>query len=339
MNLDSLIGSSKAFRSVVEDIQIVAPLDCAVLIQGETGTGKEVVARAIHDNGPRRNRPFIAINCAAIPAALLESELFGHEKGAFTGAVSQTIGRFHAANGGTLFLDEIGDLPLELQPKLLRVLQEQQFERLGSTRATYVDVRIVAATNLHLREMVIDKQFRADLYYRLNVFPIVMPSLRDRKEDIPLLVYYFLERLGPRLGKLINRVPGELLEQLMEYHWPGNIRELHNFVERAMITSQNNTLSPRPSQLQALLLGAQRSTPITLADAERAHIERILTDTNWTLSGRNGAAARLGLPRTTLISRMQRLGITKRAKKESISDELPGNEFSSGIGEQFFAIG
>jgi len=339
MSLDNLIGSSRAFRSVVDDIRIVAPLGCVVLIQGETGTGKEVVARAIHDNGPRRDRPFIAINCAAIPAALLESELFGHEKGAFTGAVSQTIGRFHAANSGTLFLDEIGDLPLELQPKLLRVLQEQQFERLGSTRATHVDVRIVAATNLHLREMVIDKRFRADLYYRLNVFPIVMPPLRDRKEDIPLLVWHFLERLGPRLGKTIDQVPRGLLEQLMEYYWPGNIRELHNFVERAMITSQDNTLSPRINQLQALFLGAQRVTPLTLADAERAHIQRILTDTNWTLSGRNGAAARLGMPRTTLISRMQRLGITKPAKKESINDELHGTELSSEMGEQFSAIG
>lgn len=338
MNLDSLIGSSKALCAVVEDIQIVAPLDCAVLIQGETGTGKEIVARAIHDSGPRRNRPFIVINCAAIPAALLESELFGHEKGAFTGAVSQTIGRFQAAHGGTLFLDEIGDLPLELQPKLLRAIQEKQFERLGSTSTAHVDVRIIAATNLHLREMVAEKRFRADLYYRLNVFSILMPPLRDRKEDIPSLVWYFLERLGPRLGKQIDQVPGELLEQLLEYHWPGNVRELQNFVERAMITSPGNTLFPRPSQLQALFIGTQRPTPITLADAERAHIERILNDTNWTLSGQDGAAARLGLPRTTLISRMQKLGITKPAKKEPINDE-PGKEIPSGIRKRLFAIG
>lgn len=339
MIIDNLIGSSKAFCSVLEDIQIVAPLDCAVLLQGETGTGKEVVARAIHDKGTRRSRPFVAINCAAIPAALLESELFGHEKGAFTGAVTQTIGRFHAAHGGTLFLDEIGDLPIELQPKLLRVLQEQQFERLGSTRAMHVDVRVVAATNLHLHEMVNDKRFRADLYYRLNVFPITLPPLRDRKEDIPLLIKSFLGELGPRLGKQINEVSTGLLEQLAAYDWPGNVRELHNFVERAMITSVDNALSPRASQLQALFLGAHRRSPITLADAERAHIERTLTDTNWTLSGRNGAAARLGLPRTTLISRMQRLGITKPITREATNGDLPCNEFKPGIEERFFAIG
>jgi formate hydrogenlyase transcriptional activator len=339
MSLDSLIGSSKAFRIVLNDIQIVAPLDCAVLIQGETGTGKEVVAQAIHNSGPRRNRPFVAINCAAIPAALLESELFGHEKGAFTGAVTQTAGRFHAAHGGTLFLDEIGDLPLELQPKLLRVLQEQQFERLGSTRSTHVDVRIVAATNLQLHEMVSEKRFRADLYYRLNVFPITLPALRDRKEDIPLLIQHFLEDFSRRLHKRIDRVPIALLEQLMEHHWPGNIRELQNFVERAMITSPSSTLSPRSSELQNLLLAARRSTPITLTDAERAHIERILIESNWTLSGRNGAAARLGLPRTTLISRMQRLGITRPARKEQPDAILTHAGFSSGISEQPFAIG
>jgi formate hydrogenlyase transcriptional activator len=337
MNLDRLIGSSKAFRNVMDDIQIIAPLDCAVLIQGETGTGKEVVARAIHDNGPRRHRPFVAINCAAIPAALLESELFGHEKGAFTGAVTQTVGRFHAAHGGTLFLDEIGDLPLELQPKLLRVLQEQQFERLGSTRSMHVDVRIVAATNLHLQEMVNDKKFRADLYYRLNVFTIMLPALRDRKEDIPLLIQHFLEHFNNRLGKQIDRVPVDLLEQLMKHHWPGNIRELQNFVERAMITSPNSTLSPRAIELQNLLSAAHSSNPITLADAERAHIERILNESNWTLSGRSGAAARLGLPRSTLISRMQRLGITRPATRASSSAVLSESRFMESA-EQSFAI-
>jgi len=311
MILKNLIGSSKPFRRVVEDIAMVAPLDCAVLVQGETGTGKEVVARAIHENGPRSNRPFVALNCAAIPSALLESELFGHEKGAFTGAVTQTAGRFLAANGGTLFLDEIGDLPLELQPKLLRVLQEQQFERVGSTRSTRVDVRIIAATNLHLEQMVETKTFRADLFYRLNVFPMVLPALRERREDIPSLVRFFVQNLNPRLGRNVQKVPDTLLEQLMGHHWPGNIRELQNFVERALITSTGDTLTPREHELHALLSKFQSRKPVTLADAERAHIEQILQQTNWTISGRDGAAARLGLPRTTLISRMQRLGITK----------------------------
>ena len=313
----NLIGSSTAFRSVIEDIGMVAPLDCAVLLQGETGTGKEVVARAIHDNGPRSGKPFVAINCAAIPATLLESELFGHEKGAFTGAVAQTAGRFLAANGGTLFLDEIGDLPLEMQPKLLRVLQEQQFERLGSTRTTRVDVRIIAATNLDLQKMVIEKTFRADLYYRLNVFPIALPALRERKEDIPLLIQYFVERLNQRLGKRVDHIPEDLLETLTRQPWPGNVRELQNFVERALITSTGNTLSPRASELHALALEAKLAGPISLSEAERAHIERILMETNWTVSGRDGAAARLGLPRTTLISRMQKLGITRPGFQKS----------------------
>jgi hydrogenase-4 transcriptional activator len=314
MILNNLIGSSTAFLSVIEDIGMVAPLDCAVLLQGETGTGKEVVARAIHDNGPRSGRPFVAINCAAIPATLLESELFGHEKGAFTGAVAQTAGRFLAANGGTMFLDEIGDLPLELQPKLLRVLQEQQFERLGSNRTTRVDVRIIAATNLNLLEMVTAKTFRADLYYRLNVFPIALPALRERKEDIPLLLQYFVERLNQRLGKRVDHIPEDLLETLTRQSWPGNVRELQNFVERALITSTGKTLSPRASELHAL---AKLASPISLSEAERAHIERILVETNWTVSGRDGAAARLGLPRTTLISRMQRLGITRPGFRKS----------------------
>jgi formate hydrogenlyase transcriptional activator len=317
MILKNLIGSSTAFRSVIDDISMVAPLDCAVLLQGETGTGKELVARAIHDNGPRSGKPFVAINCAALPAALLESELFGHEKGAFTGAVAQTPGRFHAANGGTLFLDEIGDLPLELQPKFLRVLQEQQFERLGSNRTTRVDVRIIAATNLHLQKMVMEKTFRADLYYRLNVFPIALPALRERKEDIPLLVQCFVEQLNHRLGRRVDYIPEDLLDKLIRQPWPGNVRELQNFVERALITSTGNTLSPRASELHALAFEAKLGGPISLSDAERAHIERILTETNWTVSGRDGAAARLGLPRTTLISRMQKLGITKPGRQKA----------------------
>ena len=339
MTSSNLIGVSKSFCNVIEDINMVAPLDSAVLIQGETGTGKEVVAKAIHDNSCRSDKPFIAINCAAIPGALLESELFGHEKGAFTGAVTQTVGKFQAAHGGTLFLDEIGDMPLELQPKLLRVLQEQQFERIGSNRATRVDVRIIAATNLQLKDMVEDKIFRADLYYRLNVFPIALPALRDRQEDISLLVHYFVQRLGERLGRRVNHVPDELLEALNRYHWPGNIRELQNFVERSLITSRGDTLTPRASEVQALLSIGQEEAPVTLADAERAHIQRVLDETNWKLSGRDGAAARLGLPRTTLIFRMQKLRLTKPARKKVEEDYVATGMFSGGSIERFSAIG
>jgi len=324
MALQNLIGSSKAFTTLVEEIGIVAPLDCGVLLQGETGTGKEVVARAIHDNGPRSNRPFVAINCAAIPSALLESELFGHEKGAFTGAVAQTLGRFHAANGGTLFLDEIGDLPIELQPKLLRVLQEQQVQRVGSNRNIAVDVRIIAATNLDLLKMVGEKRFRADLYYRLNVFPIQLPPLRERKEDIPLLVRHFVEHYGKRFGKQITFIPDNLLKILSRHHWPGNIRELQNFVERAVITSRGDTLTPRTIEIEGLEADAGEETPSTLAAAERAHIERVLIATNWVISGRDGAAARLGLPRTTLISRMQKLNIKKPIRRAAGHGILDG---------------
>jgi formate hydrogenlyase transcriptional activator len=335
----NLIGASRAFCSVIEDISMIAPLDCAVLIQGETGTGKEVVAKAIHDNGSRSGKPFVAINCAAIPGALLESELFGHERGAFTGAVTQTTGKFQAAHGGTLFLDEIGDMPFELQPKLLRVLQEQQFERIGTNRTTRVDVRIIAATNLHLQSMVEERSFRADLYYRLNVFPITLPALRDRREDIPLLVNYFIQRLGERLGRRVNQVPEELLQALNHYPWPGNIRELQNFIERSLITSPGDTLTPRASELRALLSTAQEETPVTLADAERAHIQRVLEETNWKLSGRDGAAVRLGLPRTTLISRMKKLGITKIPRKIRARDHVANGIFSGESIEHAFAIG
>jgi formate hydrogenlyase transcriptional activator len=307
----NLIGSSKVFETVLEEIRMVAPLECSVLIQGETGTGKEVVARMIHNEGPRRHKPFVALNCAAIPSALLESELFGHEKGAFTGAVSQTEGHFQAAHGGTLFLDEIGDLPLELQPKLLRVLQEQQFERVGSTRTTHADVRIIAATNLQLQEMVDAKAFRSDLFYRLNVFPLQLPALRERKEDIPLLVRHFVRLFSERLGKRIEHIPESLLDFLSQHHWPGNIRELQNFVERAIITSIDETLRPRPNELESLLRSSRAKFPQTLCDAERHHIVQALLATNWVIGGKNGAAARLGLPRTTLISKMQKLGISR----------------------------
>ncbi len=307
-----LIGSSARFKAVLDDVQVVAGVDCSVLIQGETGTGKEVIARAIHDSSPRQRGPFVALNCAAIPAALLESELFGHEKGAFTGAIAQTIGRFQAAHGGTLFLDEIGDLPLELQPKLLRVLQEQQYERLGSTRTLRADVRVVAATNQDLARMVEVKTFRADLYYRLSVFPIALPPLRERKEDISSLVDHFVRKFSRHIGKSIDQIPDGLMEVLKAHHWPGNIRELQNFVERSVIVTQGRVLSPRTTELKLLMQAAISGAPQTLSDAERAHILGMLKETNWTIGGRDGAAARLGVPRTTLISRMQKLGISSR---------------------------
>jgi formate hydrogenlyase transcriptional activator len=310
MDNSGLIGSSERFQAVLDDVQVVAPAECAVLVQGETGTGKEVIARAIHDSGPRQSGPFVGINCAAIPAALLESELFGHEKGAFTGAVTQTIGRFQAAHGGTLFLDEIGDLPLELQPKLLRVLQEQQYERLGSSRTLHANVRVVAATNQDLWQMVEQKTFRADLYYRLSVFPIRLPSLRERKDDIPPLVRHFVQRYSRQMGKSIDEVPDRVMEILASHHWPGNIRELQNFVERSVIMTRGSVLSPRISELKLLMQETASVPTQRLSDAERAHILGILKETNWVVGGHDGAAARLGLPRTTLISRMQKLGIS-----------------------------
>jgi formate hydrogenlyase transcriptional activator len=312
MGNSDLIGSSEKFRGVLDDVGVVARAGCSVLLQGETGTGKEVIAHAIHDSSPRQAGPFVSLNCAAIPAALLESELFGHEKGAFTGAIVQTAGRFQAAHGGTLFLDEIGDLPLELQPKLLRVLQDQRYERLGSTRTLHADVRIVAATNQDLSRMVEQKAFRADLYYRLSVFPISLPPLRERGEDIPSLVNYFIRRFSRRMGKSIDEVPDSVMEILVAHHWPGNIRELQNFVERSAIVTQGRVLSPRPSELNLLMHSAVPAPVQTLFDAERAHILRILKETNWTVGGPDGAAARLGVPRTTLIGRMQKLGISSR---------------------------
>jgi transcriptional regulator with GAF, ATPase, and Fis domain len=312
MAIADLIGSSARFQAVLDDVRVVAGVACSVLVQGETGTGKEVIARAIHDSSPRQRGPFVALNCAAIPAALLESELFGHEKGAFTGAIAQTIGRFQAAHGGTLFLDEIGDLPLELQPKLLRVLQEQQYERLGSTRTLRADVRVVAATNQDLARMVEEKTFRADLYYRLSVFPIALPPLRDRKEDIPALVNYFVRKFSRPIGKAIDQVPDDIMDVLTAHHWPGNIRELQNFVERSVIVTQGRVLSPRATELKLLMQAAISVPSQTLSDVERAHILGVLKETNWIVGGRDGAAARLGVPRTTLISRMQKLGISSR---------------------------
>jgi len=326
MTISDLIGSSPQFRAVLDQIDIVAPVDCAVLLQGETGTGKEMIAQAIHDASPRRQSRFVAINCAAIPAALLESELFGHERGAFTGAVTQTLGRFQAADRGTLFLDEIGDLPIELQPKLLRVLQEREVERLGGGRPVRVDVRVIAATHQNLWRMVQEKTFRADLYYRLDVFPITLPPLRERRDDIPALVAHFVRKVAERQGKSITHIPDELMETLKSHPWPGNIRELQNLVERAVILTRGSILScPSIAELKTQPSAAGGRT---LADAERAHIMATLRETNWVVGGRSGAAARLGVPRTTLISRMQRLGISREIPRaaDSPSVYLPAQD-------------
>ena len=309
-----LIGSSAKFRTVLDRIEMVAPVDSAVLIQGETGTGKEVIAQAIHQSSPRCHNRFVAVNCAAIPGALLESELFGHERGAFTGAVAQTTGRFQAADRGTLFLDEIGDLPLELQPKLLRVLQEREVERLGSGRPLQVDVRVIAATNQDLWRMVQDRKFRADLYYRLNVFPIALPPLRDRRDDIPRLVEYFVQKFAKQQGKSIEHIPDEVMRILKSHDWPGNIRELQNAVERAVIVTRGSVLDLQRSELVTLDIGCRRI--ITLIDAERAHIMETLVATDWVIGGQHGAAARLGLPRTTLIAMMRRHGICRETMEQ-----------------------
>ncbi len=303
-----IIGNSGVLRSVLQQVDLVAPTDSTVLIQGETGTGKELIARAIHRLSPRRNAPFITLNCAAIPATLLESELFGHERGAFTGAVIQRIGRFEMANGGTLFLDEIGEMTLDLQVKLLRVLQEQEFERLGSTRTTRVNVRVVAATNRDLLQMIEAKEFRADLYYRLSVFPVSLPALRDRPEDIPALAQYFMMRCADRMNKCVTSISPESMEAMLAYDWPGNIRELQNFIERGVILSTGSVFQPpfTPSQRKAPAVVAGRKT---LEDAMREHILQALDQTKWVLGGRRGTAAYLGVARTTLIAKMRRLGI------------------------------
>jgi len=307
-----LIGSSAKFRALLDKVDIVAPVNSAVLIQGETGTGKEVIARAIHEASPRRQNRFVALNCAAIPSALLESELFGHERGAFTGAITQTQGRFQQADGGTLFLDEIGDLPLELQPKLLRALQEQEFERLGSGRTVRVNVRVVAATNQDLAQLVSARQFRADLYYRLNVIPLYLPPLRERAEDIPELVQHFVQKFSALLNIAIDAVPEEVMELLVRHDWPGNIRELQNFIERAVVMSPGSVLRPPLAQLKHTTKQQPLAVSRTLAAAEREHILEVLDQTAWLIGGQQGAAARLGLPRTTLIYKMRKLGIETR---------------------------
>jgi transcriptional regulator with GAF, ATPase, and Fis domain len=307
---EQVIGNSPALEAVLEQVERVAPTDSTVLIQGETGTGKELIAHAIHNISSRCGRPFVRLNCAAIPLDLLESELFGHEKGAFTGAIAQKIGRFELADKGTLFLDEVGDIPPALQPKLLRVLQEQEFERLGSNRTHQVDVRLVAATNRDLAEMVNRGQFRSDLYYRLNVFPVQLPPLRSRTEDIPALVTHFVEVFGRRMGRQIQRIPAETMSALNSYQWPGNIRELQNLVERAVILSKDGVLpNPLPATGTQTVLTSTGAT--TLRESERSLILQTLEEVRWVIGGPKGAAAKLGLKRTTLIHKMQKLGIRR----------------------------
>ena len=307
---EQLIGNSPALEAVLEQVERVAPTDSTVLLQGETGTGKELIARAIHNISSRCGRPYIKLNCAAIPFDLLESELFGHEKGAFTGAIAQKIGRFEMADGGTLFLDEVGDIPLALQSKLLRVLQEQEFERLGGTRTHQVNVRMVAATNRDLAEMVKRNEFRSDLFYRLNVFPVRLPPLRARRGDIPALVEHFVELYSRRMDKQIEHVFPETMSVLSAYHWPGNIRELQNFIERSVILSDDNVLRPPLAELNSSA-DAEPLEATTLEQAERDHIRKTLEHTRWIVAGPNGAAARLGIPRSTLYFRMQKLGISR----------------------------
>jgi formate hydrogenlyase transcriptional activator len=331
---EQIIGHSAALETVLEQVERVATTDSTVLVLGETGTGKELIARAIHNISSRCGRPFIRLNCSAIPFDLLESELFGHEKGAFTGAIAQKIGRFEMADKGTLFLDEIGDIPLALQPKLLRVLQEQEFERLGSGRTHKVDVRLVAATHRDLSEMVKRNEFRSDLFYRLNVFPVVLPPLRERREDIVSLVMHFVEIYGHRMGKSIEHIPHETLSAFASYSWPGNIRELQNLVERAVILSNGGVLpNPVPAsgpQLVTTPIITTRAAPesVTLRDSERALILRTLKAVGWVIGGSNGAAIKLGLKRTTLIEKMKRLGIARPPQVNTAEAQIEDSESS-----------
>jgi formate hydrogenlyase transcriptional activator len=329
---ERIIGSSAALESVLAQVEQVAPTDSTVLIEGETGTGKELIAHAIHNASQRCGRAFIKLNCAAIPLDLLESELFGHEKGAFTGAIAQKIGRFETADKGTLFLDEVGDIPPALQPKLLRVLQEQEFERLGSGRTHKVDVRLVAATNRNLGKMVARGQFRSDLYYRLNVFPLLLPALRERREDIPALVTHFVKILSRRMGKQIDGVPSEMMAAFQWHSWRGNIRELQNLVERAVILSRDGVL-PNPlhkRQTTAIILNSNRQPSLSSMnreDSDRALVMETLEQSGWIVGGPRGAAAKLGLKRTTLLAKMRRLGISRPVAQEGadILDRAPGD--------------
>lgn len=307
---DQIVGNSRPLEAVLEKVERVAPTTSTVLIQGETGTGKELIAKAIHNISPRYDRPFVKVNCAAIPLDLLESDLFGHERGAFTGAIAQKIGRFELADKGTLFLDEVGDIPLPLQPKLLRVLQEQEFERLGSGRTHRVDVRVVAATHRDLEQMVKEKEFRSDLYYRLNVFPVLLPPLRARQEDIPKLVTHFVGFYGRQIGRRIEHIAEETMAALLSYPWPGNVRELQNLIERAVILSCDGVLpNPLPSNHQETVTVVSNST--TLKEVGRALILQALEAAGWMIGGPEGAAVKLGLKRTTLIYKMKKLGIVR----------------------------
>jgi formate hydrogenlyase transcriptional activator len=325
MNFTQIIGSSASLRRVLKRVETVAPTDSTVLIYGETGTGKELVARAIHDLSPRRSKPFVKLNCAAIPTGLLESELFGHERGAFTGAIAQRIGRFEVADGGTIFLDEIGEIPLELQTKLLRVLQEREFERLGSSRTLRTDARLIAATNRDLEAMVSEQKFRSDLFFRLNVFPVHVPPLREREGDIPLLVRHFAQQFSKRMNKMIETIPTEAMDALSRYHWPGNIRELQNVMERAVIISTGPELGldvadlkfpkANPSEERAAAPNSKTNGALrdVLGETERLQILQALKRSNWVVAGPDGAAVRLGMKRSTLQLRIQKLGITRHS--------------------------
>lgn len=324
---EEIIGDSSELRSVLAEVERVAPTDSTALILGETGTGKELIARAIHKISARCGRPFVKLNCSAIPFDLLESELFGHEKGAFTGAIAQKIGRFEMADTGTLFLDEIGDMPLALQPKLLRVLQEQEFERVGSGRTHRINVRVVAATHRDLAEMVAKKEFRSDLYYRLNVFPMTMPPLRERRQDIPQLVSHFVEICARRMGKQIDYIPQDMLAAFISYSWPGNVRELQNLVERAVIRSNNGVLT-NPLVVSEKPSNAPVPPRSTLSDSQRALILQALQATGWVIGGSAGAAARLGLKRTTLIAKMKKFGISRPVPtddRDALTDSFEGS--------------
>ena len=334
--LPTIIGTSAALRSVVDMVRVVAPTDATVLINGETGTGKELIAEAIHKCSRRSNRPFVKVNCAAIPAGLLESELFGHERGAYTGAVTRSIGRFERADGGTLFLDEVGDLPLDLQPKLLRVIQEREFERLGGAATIHTDVRVICATHHNLVEMINERQFRADLFYRLSVFPIELPPLRERPEDIRLLAHHFAMAYGARMRKRITAISEEFIAVLVRHSWPGNVRELQNLIERSVILSTDQVLrGSLPELTRARPDGSPWSEtfkPVTLENAQRSHILKTLHQTKGRIGGRDGAAARLGLPRTTLIHRMKRLGII--AAPVATSESIPPMPPPSGVSQE-----
>ena len=326
-SFDGIVGRSRALRSVLREIRMVAPTDSTVLIYGETGTGKELVARAIHEFSSRRKNAFVKLNCAAIPTGLLESELFGHERGAFTGALGQRIGRFEVANHGTAFLDEIGEIPLELQPKLLRVLQEREFERLGSSRTLRTDARLIAATNCNLAAMVEEQRFRSDLFYRLNVFPVRVPPLRERREDIPLLVWHFARQFAGRMKREYESISPETMKALCEYDWPGNIRELQNLIERAVILCRGPVLRVLARDVQHRTITVPHSghggQHQTLQEADRAHILRTLKEVKWVVGGLNGAAARLGMNRSTLQFRMKKLGIVRPGREDDVGLASP----------------